>query len=301
MTVIKTEEGIAAIAIVIAILSLTWYISTAPMDFSRYNVQWNGTSKFFEKIEATDVTDYSTLNSFSGATLLIIAPIQDYSSVEVEAIRSFLVRGNVVILADDYGTGNTLLQGMHSGITLLQDNLLSIDTGYNESTAVLAYPYQSHTLLKGVSTLCLNRPSSILGGNPLMTTSYLSWIDTNGNHHVDRDEMLGRYTIMANETFGEGELIVISDPSIFINGMVGGGNRWSNQRFVENIVGIRSPILIDTHHSATGEATAILNWFNSIKKFHSIMIILIGSLVLIIAWVFTKRSKKKVHRNDTSR
>lgn len=293
MTVIKAEQGIAAITIVIAILSLTWYLTTAPIDFSRYNVQWNGTSQFFEKIDATDVTDFSTLNSSSNATLLIIAPIRDYSLQEAEAVRTFLLRGNVVILADDFGTGNTLLQSMGSGITLLQNNLSSVDTGYNESTAVLAYPYQSHTLLKGVSTLCLDRPSAILSGNPLMTTSFLSWIDTNGNHHVDRDEMLGRYTIMANETYGEGELIVVSDPSIFINGMVGGRNRWNNQRFIDNIIGIGSPILIDTRHSATEETTAILNLFNSIKSFYYTKIVLIGSLVLIIAWVFNKRSKKE--------
>ncbi|ACL16181.1 conserved hypothetical protein [Methanosphaerula palustris E1-9c] len=282
-----------AIIIGIAILSLTWYLTTTPIDFSSTNVQWNGTSQFFGKIDGTDVTDVSTLNSYSNATLLIIAPTRDYTGGEAEAIRTFLMRGNTLILADDFGTGNSLLQGMNSGITLLQDNLSSIDTGYTESTSVLAYPNQSHTLLRGVDTLCLDRPAAILGGNPLMATSRLSWIDTDGDHHPDNDENFRQYTIMANETFGDGELIVIADPSIFINGMVSSGDQWSNQRFIENIIGIQPPILVDTRHSATGKTTEILNWFYSSRSNYPVKFVLIGSLVLIIAWVFNKRSKRE--------
>jgi hypothetical protein len=68
-------------------------------------------------------------------------------------------------------------------------------------------------------------------------------LDENQNGEWDEGEPKGPLPIIANFKIGKGELVLISDPSILINSMLGMDN---NQQFLENIA--QGQVFIDQSH-----------------------------------------------------
>ena len=153
--------------------------------------------------------------------LFIIAPIRPFTPVEIEALKGYLAGGNTIFLADESFAGNLLLAALDSSIRISGQNLSSIEREYQNPALILAKSRTEHPLLEGVDTLLLNHPAALTGGETLVASTLLSWIDEDGNQQINEGEKMGRSVILARETLGGGEVLVLSDPSIFINGMTG--------------------------------------------------------------------------------
>jgi hypothetical protein len=114
----------------------------------------------------------------------------------------------------------------------------------------------------------------------------MSWIDKNGNKRINSDEMMGRFAVMAQEKAGKGEIIVLSDPSIFINAMQDPGANWDNRQLVRNLAGNAGPLLIDQMNSRTTATEGMSTILHVMKTTLSTEIVFIGVLLLIaaVAW-----------------
>ena len=289
----RTAFWIAALVLLASALLLTAHLTSNTLEFSQYNTGWNGTSVFFSGLDrhrVTGITDPAGLAPYNNnTTLLLIAPSRQPTSQEITAYRAFLERGNTIVLADDFGTGNAILRGIGSKISIQQDNLSSLDYTFDDRYILVVYPVTNETPFGTIRNLVLNRPAYLEGGDTLMTTTFMSWADTNGNKRIDRDEMMGRFAVMAHEKAGKGEIIVLSDPSIFINSMQDPGATWDNQKLIDDIVNRADPVLIDQMNSRTTGTEGMSTILHVMKTSLSTEIVLIIVLLLIAAVAWRKK------------
>lgn len=288
MVPIKRIYWIALLICIILALALSVHLSTTTRDFSRYTIQWNGTSLFFSTIHENQIPEVSTpsqILSGSCRLLVVIAPEKNLSSADIAVYREYLAQGNGLVIADDFGGGNELLGGIDSSVIILQENLSSIDIAYTTPTSVLAYRFADHPLVTNVSSMVLNHPAAIRGGEPLMVTSILSWLDLDGNGRIDRNETVQRYPVLTHERLSGGDLYVLSDPSIFINCMVMNGEMRDNGRFIANLISSRD-VCIDQMVSRTAEGDGPIELIVLVKSTYLIMIAIVGIAVLVlgVAW-----------------
>ncbi|NLV27975.1 MAG: DUF4350 domain-containing protein [Methanomicrobiales archaeon] len=286
----RSKHIILSIVLCLAATSIILYLSTNDQDLSRYNNDWNGTSHFFTLTDrhlSYDVYNLTSLSKAFNSTLLLLAPERNYEPVEILAYSNFLKSGNTIILADDFGTGNSFLKGIGSNISIVSGILTSADRAYNDSHSIVAYPTDyNHTILSGIETLVMNKAASLLYGEPLATSSLFSWIDKDKDKLITKKEILGKYTVIAFEKIGDGEIIVISDPSIFINSMINLEEKWDNKKFISNIISLNPNLYIDQTNSKTYKLDTINKIFVYLKSIKEIKILFIGMILFLLAYVF---------------
>jgi hypothetical protein len=280
----------AAAVLLVLTLAAGVHLFTTYDDYSRYNIQWNGTSSFFSVLEdrgAHEVERPADLGGYNDAVLLIIAPQGSPGADEIAAYRAFLARNNTIVLCDDFGSGNEFLTAVGSGISILPGNLTSVDRDYAVGAAVKGYRAENHTLVENVSTVLFNRPAALKGGTPLLQTSLLSWVDRNANGRIDGDETVGRYPVCAVERVGGGEVIVVGDPGIFLNAMSGFSGE--NRQFIDALLSLRPVLLVDQGWSRTAAAAVPTAGVRLAKEYPLLQIAVAGLFIGAAAYFFRKR------------
>jgi hypothetical protein len=280
---------LAVAVLLVFVLVAGVHLSTSYDQYSRYNIQWNGTSSFFLTLEeagAHEIRDPADLSSYDNASLLVIAPAGIPDPELVAAWHDFLERNNTIILCDDFGDSDTVLGALGSSIRILPAPVVSVDRGYATPAAVAAYPVGNASLLQNVSAVILDRPAALEGGDPILRTSLLSWSDTNGNATLDGDEQMGRFTVSGRERIGGGEIIVVGDPGIFLNSMMSIGK--DNRQFIENLLTHRPVLLVEQGWSRTagaGPVTGAVGWV----KERPIFQVGIAALFIIVAVYYFRK------------
>ncbi|MCX6689248.1 MAG: DUF4350 domain-containing protein, partial [Methanoregula sp.] len=281
---IRAAFWFAGLVLLLSALILVGNLSTNSLDFSRYNTGWNGTSQFFSDLDrhrVVEISDSTQLTAYpANATLLIIAPYRQPTTGELAAYHAFIERGNTIILADDFGTGNAILRGIGSRISILPGNVSSIDREYADSYSAVAYRSANVTPVQNIQKILLNRAAPLEGGKTLVRTSSMSWIDENGDRRINNNEQMGSFAVIAADEIGNGRLIVISDPSIFINSMYAEDARWDNRLLINNLVGGDGAILVDGTNSRTRNAEGLNEILHVIRTTLLIELVLFGVLML---------------------
>lgn len=278
-----------AVLVAVSLLLASAHLAANTLDYSRYNVGWNGTSRFFSDLERGRAGEISTpggLGSRHGSLLIIIAPGRPYGAEEIAAYRRYLEDGNTIFLADDTGTGNGLLRGLGSRITIREGALLSFDHEFNDPALVVVSPVRNAAIPGDPSRMLLNGPASLEGGEPLMSSSFMSWIDRNGNGRIDGGEPLGRHTVLARERIGRGEILVLADPGVFINAMYSRGDLADNRKYISFLATNTSPVLIDQVNSRTAADGGTGLALHALRRSPEagFGILAVGVLVLAAAW-----------------
>lgn len=228
--------------ILLLIMPLSVPVFNTSADFSVFNTNWNGASAFGKVLyeESKIVPIISSFNSIGlgnlEGTLLIIGPDMSYSPLEVEEIRKFLEKGGTLVLIDDFGSGNQILEGLNLTARFSRVQFIDIFYSKNANFPQLIRILDPN-LGAGVDRLILNVPSAILGAEGKIYTSKVTLL---GNSQRE-------YPIMSEVEYGRGRIVLFSDPSIFINDMFD-----ENEGFIRNFVEyIRSDVIYidEVHHS----------------------------------------------------
>ena len=135
----------------------------------------------------------------------------------------------------------------------------------------------------------MDRAAPLDGGQPLMMTSILAWVDTNGDRRIDANEEMGQFPVISAEEISRGRIVVISDPSIFINSMQDFGGTWGNQCLINNLVNYQGTVLIDQMNSRTQNTEGMSGIFHVIRTQFILEVLFFGFLVLIAAWMWRKK------------
>ncbi len=293
MRIIRPVFWFTAAVLLLAALVLIGHLSSNMLEFSRYNGGWNGTSAFFSDLDrhrTIEITNPDQLLTYKNDTvLLIIAPDQLPTGPEIDAYKSFVERGNTLVLADDFGTGTAILGKLDSRIAILPGNLSSLDREYADPYSIVVYRSRDDPLVRDTRSIVMNRAASLSGGEPLMKTSVLSWIDSNGDGRINSREVLGSFPVLAYETRGKGRIVVLSDPSIFINAMQGLDEKRDNRKLIQNLIGKQGPVLIDQMNSRTRSAEGISEIIHVIRTLVPIELLLLGILMVTGAWIWRKK------------
>jgi hypothetical protein len=239
-------------------------------DFSIFNTGWNGTSglaistyvtgdfapSFRVEASGTDVAiaelGFGDLG-LDPATdaVAVIGPSEPFTAADGQVMGAFVRGGGVLLLADDFGTGNSLLAAM--GAQSRFSGKLVLDLSFDKRPEFpVCYDLRADQLTTNVTTLQLNHASSVTLGAGAAAVAYsspASWLDADESGDYDVGETMGAFPVLAREVLGSGTIVLLSDPSVLINGMIG---YMDNARFADNLItylcSTRSAIYFDESH-----------------------------------------------------
>ncbi|ALM76402.1 DUF4350 domain-containing protein [Thermococcus barophilus] len=215
------------VGVALMLMPLTVPVFKSDAAYSVLNTNWNGVSMFGKLLYSEGniqpvLAPYDSidLENLKGV-LIVIGPNVDFSNREIRELKTFLERGNTLVLADDFGTGNQVLRGLGVKERLSKSPIVSLF--YSKSYEFpIVVDIRSNELSMGVEKIVLNEPAVILNTqNGLIYTSHSSVLS--GKY--------GQFPIMAEIPYGKGRIILISDPDIFTNALFK-----ENEAFLKNLV-----------------------------------------------------------------
>lgn len=324
------------LALVIAILALL--IGSAVLVYvngernepqlSAYSDEWDGTSRFRQELENNSFSIRTIISSpellrnseerglVPEKTLYVAIGVEKmYLDSESDAIRSFVDKGGRILIADDFGYANTLSPEFK--VSYLKGQLY--DEAFEKNPKFVIRPVN----FEGFSGIVMfNEPAALkVGGSAtvIAESSDHSWLDANFNQQRDLTfDALGRpkdieaYSSYPMTALWQGDLgkaIFVSDPSIFINDMIG---RHDNREFALSLVEYLLPsggtvIFDESRHNDQNPATNLEQ-----ETFHLIVVgttnnnfkILTGTvavLALIVLLVALNDPIPMVHRQVISK
>ncbi len=271
----RVRRGYIAATALVAVIGLAMLSMVSPVvstteDFSIFNTGWNGTSglaistyvtgdfapSFRVEASGTDVAiaelGFGDLG-LDPATdaVAVIGPSEPFTAADGQVMGAFVRGGGVLLLADDFGTGNSLLAAM--GAQSRFSGKLVLDLSFDKRPEFpVCYDLRADQLTTNVTTLQLNHASSVTLGGGAAAVAYsspASWLDADENGDYDVGETMGAFPVLAREILGSGTIVLLSDPSVLINGMIG---YMDNARFADNLItylcSTRSAIYFDESH-----------------------------------------------------
>lgn len=186
-------------------------------DYATSGDGWNSVSRLMRiareagvPLEIPDRLDVGTLDPSD--SILILAPSEELPGA---ALTEFLQAGGRACLADDFGSGESLL-ALFSIDRAPPSEAISMQLRGNPSLLV-ARPRGNHQLTRDVAALVTNHPAVVVHRE-------LAPIYEVGS---------GEAVVLAGAV-GSGRLVVLSDPSVLIDNMM---TLRGNRRFAENLVG----------------------------------------------------------------
>lgn len=254
---------------VLVVLALAVAGSTSGSAFGAYNPSWDGTAEFRSMAETTG-TDREIARNASvyrttppNETLaVVLSPETSYDERESTAVRRFVRRGGTLLVAEDFGpNGNRLLRDVGArarfdGTRLRDERNYQGAPSLPTATAVGDHPYT-----RGVDTLGLNHPTvvtdnttnstdptNVTNATLLAESSPYGYLDANGNDQLDDDENLASYPAVTVESVGKGQVVAVSDPSVFINTML---DRADNRAFARNLYENHDRVVLDVSHAGS--------------------------------------------------
>jgi hypothetical protein len=230
------------IVAVFAVFGAIWF-HPASGDFKADNTGWNGISSFIEKSGATVVYSFSELPSEKTRSVLICIPYTPISPGELDQIHDYVVKGGTLILMDDYGYGNELLEALDVGHRFPEGPLPLLDPMINYKN--VNFPrisnFATSPLTDGIDELVFDHSSSLVNtkdNEVVAWSSSFSFLDENGNSIHDVEvEARGPFPVIAHTLLGDGNVITISDPSIIINSLI---EIEDNYTIIENAFQLRT-------------------------------------------------------------
>lgn len=313
------------VSVVLLMLCAVGYAISSTADFSIFNSGWNGTSKLakstyesgkllptFElQYTGSDLTiavlglDRLRLDPHAGA-LVIIGPNLPFSENEGDIVREFVTNGGTLLLADDFGTGDSLLAAM--GASSRFSNKLVMDLAFDKRPEFsICFDFENDTITRNVTAVLLNYPSSVIPGKTnsetIAWTSIASWLDSDGDHQYTAGESWGPFPLIVRERMGEGQIILVADPSLLINGMRDKlDNAVLSVNLIMEISRLRTEIYFDESHREYFDPVKITtNVMGSIPAELKIAFILLAlALLLWLSTDYIDRTMRWVWRKSKS-
>jgi hypothetical protein len=200
---VATATGAAAL-----ICLLSSGAAAAPFDPSA--TDWEGCSKLVEiardelgasRVVVTDEIDYERLGAHDG--LLVLHPEGAY---DLDELSAFMRAGGRVALVDDFGEGDRLLDRFRISRGPSPADPLHMLRGNPQLP--IATPSSGHPIVADVAQVVLNHPTTVRHPD---LSSLLRIARVGGDAGPD--------VALAGQV-GEGRLVAVGDPSVFINSML---------------------------------------------------------------------------------
>lgn len=235
----RSRRFLAAVAALtlLAVAVILW-VHPSKTDFAPSNPYWNGLSSAHSEFGLSPVASLDLLLTQPRGTALLVIPTTPLGAGDLEEVHRYVEAGGILILMDDFGFGNALLERL--GVSARFDGRLLVDPLFNHRSRRLPriLDLEPGPASEGVEGLVLNHATVIsttdgaVGLTTVARSSPASYLDANANGQRDADEAAGPFVVVALGRVGEGHVALVSDPSLLLNSMLGLGH---NRRFVRNL------------------------------------------------------------------
>ena len=229
---------IVGVSLIVMPLSVPVFKSGA--DYSVLNTGWRGTSDFgrllYSRGQVSPVLSTYDSSGLAGdrGTLVVIGPNLGFTGGEVKALRTFLEKGNTLLLAGSFGTGNQLLKGLGLKERFSKESPVT-PIYLKNGNFTITDDITDERLARNVSMIVMYRPAVIL--NPQNPVVYTSNATRLGGSY-------GSFAVVDVVPYGKGKIILVSDPDIFTNSLFA-----ENRAFIENLLYyLPGPFYIDEAH-----------------------------------------------------
>lgn len=243
--------------------------STSGAAFGAYNPAWDGTAEVRD-IAAThsettvtlDETPYTTVQP-TQTLAVVLAPTTPSDTANTATTRRFVENGGTLLVADNFGpttdtapAGNRLLAGVGASARF-DGAVLRDEQNYYRSPALpVAQPVREHPYTTGVTDMTLNYGTAVIANDaePLVRTSDVAYLDRDRSGNLSGTEELSGYPVVTVESVGDGQVIAVGDPSIFINAML---DREGNTAFVTALAQAHERVIFDYSRSSGQPPVAV--------------------------------------------
>jgi len=289
------------IAIVLAVvlcsswLGIVFYPS--PQDFMRSNPSWNGLKDFSHRTHADMVTSLSKVE-FGTERVLLTIPYLQYNDNDLQKVTDFVQGGGTLLVMDDYGYGNQVLEALSLGMTFDGNPMLDPYLCYRNEKLPIVTDLAPYIQDVGVKSLILNHATALTISSPgqiLARSSNSAYIDQNENLSWDAGEPQGPFVIAAKAALGQGTVIAVADPSILINSM---DDRADNEAFVDELISVAGEnpkIYVDTAHLPKETLDHAKDFWETAKERMSNpygLVLLVGGILALTVVPFWRKGAK---------
>ena len=270
----KLSYALIAAVVIVALLISVPLLNTTKEDFSTYNTAWNGASDAkalasSDGYTTSSVLALSEIGTSGHGVLFMLNPNSSvgFSASDASTLQSFVRNGGVLVLANNFGNGNAVLSGL--GVlgearfngSLLEDNVSKgVDAALPLITDVTA-----SGLTGGVHELYFNYGTAldVSGTNVtvLARSAPTSYLLAPGGGNATVNATTGAHPVLATLDYGNGRIVLLSDPSVFSNDMLGqADNQQLLTSMFANLTGGNTavPIMFDESHFASPPVFSLL-------------------------------------------
>jgi hypothetical protein len=223
--------------------------------------------------------------------LLILGPERGYDDAETQNLRAFLEAGGRALVADDTGSGRTLVDRLNVNASI--EGTPYYSPAYAKSPA---FPLAASTGAIGglPDSIVTSQASVVTGSAPAVyETPEVSWLDENANHQPDLGEEPGPFGVARLADVGQGELFVLGDPTLFAGSMTA-----QNDGLVEGLlawlVEDRARLVVDEGHRAQADPVGISHQLAASDPGNAPWLAGGVGVVLVAAWA----SRPRISRID---
>jgi hypothetical protein len=284
--------------VVVILLGVTVWFYPSSANFRPDNPFWNGLSTFGTELEVKVIDSFDSLPQKHRNTALIVIPYLPLSEDEIAKLENYTSSGGTLLILDDYGYGNDILEDFESvGVRFsgqpLLDPLFNYKNQWFPKILDFEPPLSDDPELE---RLVLNYATVLdLGSAPEATvlawSSKFSYLDENypdekkGEERWDEGEPQGPLPIAARFSYGRGTLVLVTDPSLLINGMQEIDN--DNYRFIRaltQIGGAAEPeVFLDRAHLPEQALDEAKGWLSGVYDVITTPVAILGITVAILA------------------
>jgi hypothetical protein len=309
---VKLSYALIAAVVIVALLISVPILNTTKEDFSTYNTAWNGASDAkalasSDGYTTSSVLALSEIGTSGHGVLFMLNPNSSvgFSASDASTLQSFVRNGGVLVLANNFGNGNAVLSGL--GVlgearfngSLLEDN---VSKGVNAALPLIT-DVTASGLTAGVHELYFNYGTAldVSGTNVtvLARSAPTSYLLAPGGGNATVNATTGAHPVLATLDYGNGRIVLLSDPSVFSNDMLGqADNQQLLTSMFANLTGGNTavPIMFDESHFASPPVFSLL--YDRINADDTVKytVVVLASAVFVIGINATTLVRRR--RND---
>ena len=257
--------GLAGLGVLLLLVVTVWLYPSAA-HFQPRNPFWNGLRRLALEFDTIPINTFRDLPTSPQATTLVIIPYVPLTRGDLAATEGYLFQGGTLVLMDDYGYGNQLLEYLGLEAHFSGKPLMDPLSNYKNQWFPRVTDISPSIITEGVAGFTLNHASSLEGMAEFVVaarSSAFSYLDLNGDLEWQAVEPTGPFPVAAYTRVGQGLLVLVSDPSLLINSMM---DLDDNLAFIRNAIQVQGPVkqvFVDEGHlpkQTREEVRAVLEW-----------------------------------------
>ncbi|MGC8542491.1 MAG: DUF4350 domain-containing protein [Vulcanisaeta sp.] len=212
---------VIVLVIFIAVMLIAPPLLPVPDPYSAYNIYWNGYSKAVHVCNAS-ISYYR----ISNASVIIMIPMIKPSVGFVNQLINFTRSGGtLIILSNGIYYGNYILKTMGIDASISETPIVDPIMNYINEHLPLAVINSKYADVIGAKYIVLDNSSYILISNGY-NYDVITWTSS----YSMSGDLKGPFPVIVSIPYGNGTVILIADPSIFMNSLL---NYYGNEQLLK--------------------------------------------------------------------